>query len=102
MHKDNIQAGKAIHDAHRRHDFRRGRPNPFDPSDDHGTNKPGENETVDDFFLKQKYNTKDFEFDRIFINGDNNLENLKVDEDVWKVSLIEEEFHKRMFDVGDF
>lgn len=59
------------------------------------------NKELDAFFLKQGYNTQDFEFDRIFVNGDNNLENLKVAEDKWKVSLIEEEFKKRMFDVKD-
>ena len=56
------------------------------------------NEDLDDFFKKQKYNTLDFEFDLIFVNGDNNLENLKVAEDKWKVRLIEEEFKKRMFE----
>ena len=57
------------------------------------------NEELDKFFTKQGYNTQDFEFDKIFVNGDNNLENLKVDEDKWKVSLIEEVFKERMFDV---
>ncbi len=59
------------------------------------------NADLDEFFLKQKYNTLDFEFDRIYVNGDNNLENLKVEEDKWKVALIEEEFKKRMFDVRE-
>lgn len=63
--------------------------------------KEKSNKELDTFFLKQKYNTQDFEFDRIFVNGDNNLENLKVEEDKWKVSLIEEELKKRMFDVKD-
>ena len=56
------------------------------------------NEELDEFFKKQKYNTLDFEFDLIFVNGDNNLENLKVAEDKWKVRLIEEEFKKKMFE----
>ncbi len=60
--------------------------------------KEKSNEALDDFFKKQKYNTLDFEFDLIFVNGDNNLENLKVAEDKWKVSMIEEEFKKRMFE----
>ena len=63
--------------------------------------KEKSNEELDKFFTKQGYNTQDFEFDKVFVNGDNNLENLKVDEDRWKVSLIEEEFKKRMFDVRD-
>lgn len=56
------------------------------------------NEALDEFFQKQKYNTQDFEFDLIFVNGDNNLENLKVAEDKWKVRLIEEEFQKKMWE----
>lgn len=59
------------------------------------------NSELDTFFTKQGYNTQDFEFDKIYVNGDNNLENLKVDEDRWKVSLIEEEFKRRMFDTKD-
>jgi adenine-specific DNA-methyltransferase len=46
-------------------------------------------------------NTKDMEFDLVYVNGDNNLENLKKDEDTWKVRLIEEEFARLMFDVQD-
>lgn len=60
--------------------------------------KEKSNEALDEFFKKQKYNTLDFEFDLIFVNGDNNLENLKIAEDKWKVRLIEEEFKKRMFE----
>ena len=56
------------------------------------------NKDLDEFFKKQKYNTQDFEFDLVFVNGDNTLENLKVAEDKWKVRLIEEEFNKRMFE----
>lgn len=55
------------------------------------------NDGLDDFFKKQNYSTTDFEFDRVYVNGDNNLENLKSDSDQWKVVTIEEEFHKRMF-----
>ena len=60
--------------------------------------KEKSNKDLDDFFMKQKYNTLDMEFDLIFVNGDNNLENLRVDENKWKVKLIEEEFAKRMFE----
>ena len=59
------------------------------------------NAKLDEFFQKQGYNTKDMEFDLIYVNGDNNLENLKKDEDTWKVRLIEEEFARLMFDVQD-
>lgn len=63
--------------------------------------KEKSNDDLNEFFVKQKYNTQDFEFDRVYVNGDNNLENLKLDEDVWKVILIEDEFKKRMFDVQE-
>jgi len=50
---------------------------------------------------KLKINTRDFEFGVIYVNGDNNLENLKRPDDTWKVRLLEEEFHRLMFDVED-
>lgn len=59
------------------------------------------NEQLEDFFTKQGYNTRDSEFDRIYVNGDNHLENLKLSEDKWKVVLIEEEFKQLMFDIYD-
>ena len=34
----------------------------------------------------------------IYVNGDNNLENLKAPDDTWKVRLIEEDFYRLMFD----
>ena len=37
----------------------------------------------------------------IYVNGDNNLENLKSDGQQWDVRLTEEEFKRRMFDVTD-
>ncbi len=52
---------------------------------------------LDDFFQKQQLSATDFEYDRIYVNGDNNLENLKTEGAQWKVGLIEEEYHKRMF-----
>ena len=59
------------------------------------------NAELDDFFLKQGYNPRDMEFDLIYVNGDNNLENLKRPDETWKVRLIEEEFKRLMFDVQD-
>ena len=41
---------------------------------------------------------QDSEFDLIYVNGGNNLENLKTPDDLWKVRLIEEDFHRLMFD----
>jgi adenine-specific DNA-methyltransferase len=63
--------------------------------------KEKDNATLDELFNKLRVNPKDFEFDRIYVNGDNNLENLKLDNETWKVTLIEEEFKRRMFDVED-
>ena len=40
----------------------------------------------------------DSEFDVIYVNGDNNLENMKGPDESWKVRLIEEDFHRLMFD----
>ena len=59
------------------------------------------NQDLNDFFTKMEFSTRDTEFQRIYVNGDNHLENLKTGEDSWKVVLIEEEFMKRMFDVQD-
>jgi len=59
------------------------------------------NADLDQFFQKQAYKTGDNEFDLIYVNGDNNLENLRRVDESWKVRLIEEEFHRLMFDVRD-
>jgi adenine-specific DNA-methyltransferase len=59
------------------------------------------NKDLNDFFTKMEFSTRDSEFQRIYVNGDNHLENLKTGDDKWKVVLIEEEFMKRMFDIQD-
>ena len=53
---------------------------------------------LNQFLEKSKYNPLDSEYNRIYVNGDNNLENLKTGDERWKVVLIEEEFGKRMFE----
>lgn len=58
-----------------------------------------DNLVLDEWFTRQGYSTKDYEFDLLFVNGDNNLENLRQGEETWKVRLIEEDFHRLMFDV---
>jgi adenine-specific DNA-methyltransferase len=55
------------------------------------------NTALNQFLEKSKYNPLDSEYDRIYVNGDNNVENLKTGDERWKVVLIEEEFGKRMF-----
>jgi adenine-specific DNA-methyltransferase len=54
--------------------------------------------SLNEFLSKSKYNPLDNEFDRIYVNGDNNVENLKIGDERWKVVLIEEEFKTRMFE----
>ncbi|MBP9616665.1 MAG: site-specific DNA-methyltransferase, partial [Aliarcobacter sp.] len=55
------------------------------------------NDELNAFFSKMDFTVYDREFDTIYVNGDNNLANLKKDEDHFKVKLIEEEFKARMF-----
>lgn len=59
------------------------------------------NADLDAFFQKQGYNTKDMEFALIYVNGDNNLENLERLDETWKVRRTEDEFKRLMFDVQD-
>jgi len=56
-----------------------------------------DNAVLDAFFERKKISTTDFEYKKIYVNGDNNLPNLRADEESWKVILIEEEMRKRMF-----
>ena len=56
-----------------------------------------DNVVLDEWFQKNRISTRDFEFDTIYVNGSNNLPNLKLDDENWKVRLIEEEFMKRMW-----
>ncbi|MDO9226179.1 MAG: site-specific DNA-methyltransferase [Pseudomonadota bacterium] len=58
-----------------------------------------DNDALDDWF--RAYNTRDREFDLIYVNGDNNLENLRRPDETWKVRLIEETFHTLMFAVEE-
>jgi adenine-specific DNA-methyltransferase len=60
-----------------------------------------DNDALDEWVRKQDYNTKDQEYDLIYVNGDNNLENLRRGDQTWKARLIEEEFGRLMFDVQD-
>ena len=58
-----------------------------------------ENLVLDEWFTRQGYSAKDSEFDLIYVNSGNNLENLKTSDDLWKVQLIEEDFHRLMFEI---
>lgn len=57
------------------------------------------NDALNDFFRRSEYSVRDNEFDYIYVNGDNNLENMRSEEDTWKVVLIEQEFNKQMFNI---
>ena len=58
-----------------------------------------DNLVLDTWFTKQGYSAKESEFDLIYVNGGNNLENLKTADALWKVRLIEEDFHRLMFEM---
>ena len=60
-----------------------------------------DNNKLDRWFEKQKCNTREKEYDIYYVNGDNNLENLRREDQTWKVRLIEEEFQRLMFEVGE-
>jgi len=60
-----------------------------------------DNLMLDEWFQKNRISTRDFEFDTIYVNGSNNLPNLKLEAETWKVRLIEEEFMKRMWDTKE-
>lgn len=60
-----------------------------------------DNLVLDEWFTKQGYSSKDSEFDLIYVNGSNNLENLKAPDDTWKVRLIEEDFQRLMFETEE-
>jgi|LFRM01.1.fsa_nt_gb adenine-specific DNA-methyltransferase len=57
-----------------------------------------DNAALDSYFIKYCAEAKGKDFDVIYVNGDNNLENLRKDNQQRKVHLIELEFKKRMFE----
>lgn len=58
-----------------------------------------DNEALDKFFIEM--DGLNANFDLIYVNGDNHLENLKIGKEAWQVRLIEPTFHDLMFDVQD-
>ncbi|MEN6386202.1 MAG: DNA methyltransferase [Phycisphaerales bacterium] len=61
--------------------------------------KEKDNAVLDAYFLREKGRAGDFGFDKIYVNGDNNLLNLKPENETWKVLLIDEEMKQRLFEV---
>ena len=58
-----------------------------------------DNLMLDEWFQKQRVSPRDSEFDVIYVNGSNNLPNIRQENEHWKVQLIEEIFHQKMWDV---
>jgi len=58
-----------------------------------------DNLMLDEWFRKYRMSAPDAEFDVIYVNGSNNLPNLRQETETWRVSLIEEAFHQAMWDV---
>jgi len=56
-----------------------------------------DNDLLNTFFTEQ-FAVKQKEFHIIYVNGDNTLANIRPQGVTWKVHLIEEEFHYRMFE----
>lgn len=56
------------------------------------------NAALDAYFNEHRINPQDRKFDIIYVNGDNNIGNLKTDDEHWKISMIEPEFKRRMFE----
>lgn len=56
------------------------------------------NAALDAYFKKYRINSRDSEYDVIFVNGDNNLENLRPDEENWKVIRTETAFNDKMWE----
>ncbi len=56
------------------------------------------NEQLNSFVEKMQIKIRDMEFDLIYVNRDNNLENIRTVDDRWKVRLIDSEFHRLMFE----
>jgi adenine-specific DNA-methyltransferase len=56
------------------------------------------NAALDAYFQKSRINADNRNYDIIYVNGDNNLENLRSGNETWKVLITEKEFFNRMFE----
>jgi len=56
------------------------------------------NAALDAYFQKSRPNAAERNFDVIYVNGDNNIENLRLDNERWKMRIVETEFMDRMFE----
>jgi len=58
-----------------------------------------DNLVLDEWFQTNRFSALDSEYDTIYVNGSNNLPNLRQKGETWKVRLIEEAFMKGMWEV---
>jgi len=56
------------------------------------------NAALDAYFTIYRKNAQDRKYDVIFVNGDNNLDNLRKSNEMWTTKMTEIEFKKRMFE----
>jgi hypothetical protein len=56
---------------------------------------------LDEWFQKNRISTRDFEYTTTYVDGSINMPNLRLDDENWKVGLIEEEFMKRMLNMRE-
>lgn len=61
-----------------------------------------DNLVLDEWFSKHYLNNRPVDFDVIYVNGSNNLQNLRKSGERWSVKLLEAEFMDRMWDLRDF
>lgn len=57
-----------------------------------------DNAVLNAFLEREAVNALDGEYDVIYVNGSNNVPNLRKESDTWKVRLIEEDFVARMWE----
>ena len=57
-----------------------------------------DNLVLNEWFAALGYSGRGSEFDLVYVNGGNNLENIKGSADMWRVRLIEEDFRRLMFE----
>jgi adenine-specific DNA-methyltransferase len=61
-----------------------------------------DNLVLDEWFRKYQINPREsYDYDTIYVNGSNNLPNLKLENETWRVRLIEEDFHRLMWDIEE-
>ncbi len=57
-----------------------------------------DNLVLDEWFRMEMSSRKEGAYDVIYVNGSNSLENLKSPSDTWTVRLIEDDFHRLMWE----